>query len=180
MVESVEFVVIVMNYQLQEIMKVVGNMVVELLQGLTQKDRYTELMILIEIKANYYTYDSFFQTIDIAVQLTKSHLGYFEFRLCPQNNPLVPATQECLDQNLLELGDGSGQTKFIVDSWDDKFYNTTVKLPVGLTCRQCVLQWHYKTANSFGECEDGSFQMGCGDQEVFRACADVRIVVAEN
>jgi uncharacterized protein (DUF608 family) len=48
------------------------------------------------------------QTIDIAVQITANHLGWFEFRLCDNNNPKKAATPECLDKYLLQLADGSG------------------------------------------------------------------------
>ena len=38
------------------------------------------------------------QMIDVTVELTAAHKGYFEFRLCPWNNIHVPVTHECLDQ----------------------------------------------------------------------------------
>ncbi|KAL3228844.1 hypothetical protein MRX96_023745 [Rhipicephalus microplus] len=31
-----------------------------------------------------------------SVQLTANHRGFFEFRLCPVNNPKVAATDECM------------------------------------------------------------------------------------
>ena len=34
-----------------------------------------------------------------------------EFRLCAQNQPLVPTSQACLDRHLLERVDGAG-TRF--------------------------------------------------------------------
>ncbi|ROT79001.1 hypothetical protein C7M84_002280 [Penaeus vannamei] len=56
------------------------------------------------------------QELTIEVELTKSHLGYFEFRLCVNNDPSKIITDECLDQNLLEMADGSG-TKFYIESY---------------------------------------------------------------
>lgn len=46
-----------------------------------------------------------------------------------------------------------------------------------MTCTQCVLQWRYIAANSWGgPCPDGSREgLGCGPQEQFRACSDVAI-----
>ncbi|ODM99780.1 hypothetical protein Ocin01_06884 [Orchesella cincta] len=114
------------------------------------------------------------QIIEVQIDLTASHLGYFELRLCPQNNPLVPATQECLDQYVLELADGSG-TRYPIPTFDAQLHTYSVKLPEGVTCRQCVLQWHYNTGNSHGYCSDGAYKLGCGSQEVFRACADIAI-----
>lgn len=84
------------------------------------------------------------QVIDVEIDLTASHLGYFEFRLCPQNNPLVPATQSCLDKYVLPLADGSG-TRYPIPTFDKGLQRYQVKLPEGVTCEQCVLQWHYNT-----------------------------------
>ena len=50
-----------------------------------------------------------------------------------------------------------------------------VVLPAGLTCSQCVVQWTYFTGNTWGQCSNGTEGMGCGDQEMFRNCADVQI-----
>ena len=36
--------------------------------------------------------------VDVTVEITAAHLGYFEFRLCPWNNVHEPITHECLDQ----------------------------------------------------------------------------------
>lgn len=41
--------------------------------------------------------------ITIRVELTASHMGYFEFRVCPN----LAAKQECLDKHLLELIGGT-------------------------------------------------------------------------
>ena len=48
-------------------------------------------------------------------------------------------------------------------------------LPHGLSCSQCVVQWTYYTGNTWGVCSNGTEGMGCGDQEMFRNCADVMI-----
>ena len=50
-----------------------------------------------------------------------------------------------------------------------------VNLPHGLSCSQCVVQWTYYTGNTWGVCSNGTEGMGCGDQEMFRNCADVMI-----
>jgi len=114
------------------------------------------------------------QVIDVTVELTASHLGYFELKLCPHNNPLVPVEQSCLDQYPLELVDGSG-SRFYINDQAAKPYYYQVKLPQGVTCRQCVVQLHYNTGNSWGVSKDGESCMGCGAQETFRSCADVKI-----
>jgi len=58
-------------------------------------------------------------------------------------------------------------------------YSAKLKLPSGLTCKRCVLQWWYKTGNNWG-CDTKRCGMGRGDkQEVFVNCADVSITQTE-
>jgi hypothetical protein len=51
--------------------------------------------------------------VDVAVEITADHKGWFEFRICPNNNPTVPATEECMNRNLLAFTDGS--TRYSLD-----------------------------------------------------------------
>jgi len=111
--------------------------------------------------------------IEVAVQLTTNHRGFFTFRLCPNNNVNQDPTQECFDQYVLENGGGS--TRYPVVTWDLGYWNTTVHLPAGLVCEQCILQWTYTAGNDWGTCENGTQAVGCGPQETFRACADIAI-----
>ena len=41
------------------------------------------------------------QVIKVRVELTANHMGFFEFRLCPNNNAKKPASQMCLDENIM-------------------------------------------------------------------------------
>lgn len=111
--------------------------------------------------------------VQLGVELTANHMGFFEFRLCPHNQPHVPVTNECLDQNVLKRVDGSG-TRYYPGPGAKKFY-AKYRLPRGLTCTQCVMQWRYVAGNNWGVCENGTGMVGCGPQEQFRACADVTI-----
>lgn len=77
------------------------------------------------------------------MELTSSHLGYFEFRLCPKRSAEELVTQECLDNYLLRLSDGS--TRYQVPDYTATWYDMLVKLPDGLTCDHCVIQWYYTT-----------------------------------
>ncbi|CAG7720002.1 unnamed protein product [Allacma fusca] len=86
--------------------------------------------------------------------------------------PGAMETQECLDQNLLQLEDGS--TQFPIPAVSGHYY-PKVKLPSNLTCEHCVLQWHYRAGNNWGYCDDGRGAVGCGPQETFRACSDISI-----
>lgn len=79
---------------------------------------------------------------ETTVDVTTNHRGYFEFKLCPNNNPKKEATQECLDKHVLQEAYGTGTRYHIGDKGSG---NITLKLrlPEGLTCSQCVLQWTY-------------------------------------
>ncbi|XP_061198092.1 uncharacterized protein LOC133206178 [Saccostrea echinata] len=112
------------------------------------------------------------QIIDVKVKITASHLGYFEFRLCPNNNVHKPATQACLDQYVLHQP--SGSVRFM-EQGRPQIYSIKLKLPRGLTCSQCVLQWKYNAGNSYGVSSYGQTCKGCGQQEQFYGCADIAI-----
>ncbi|XP_052081951.1 uncharacterized protein LOC127719748 [Mytilus californianus] len=113
------------------------------------------------------------QVIDISVEITANHKGWFEFRLCPNNDVKKPATHACLDKYLLKLADGSGTRDHI----DTSVGMRTKKwiLPSGLTCTQCVLQWKYHVGNNWGVSPDGTGCVGCGAQEEFYGCSDIAI-----
>ncbi|GFY71506.1 chitin-binding type-4 domain-containing protein [Trichonephila inaurata madagascariensis] len=85
------------------------------------------------------------------------------------------STVDCfLDQHPVGLADGSGNRYFLKRGIKGNL-DIKLKLPNGLKCDRCVLQYHWKAANNWGICEDGKGRMGCGPQEYFRACADIRI-----
>ncbi|GFR85845.1 cell wall integrity and stress response component 4-like [Elysia marginata] len=113
------------------------------------------------------------QTIEVSVDLTKSHLGWFEFRLCPHNNPNRRVSQMCLDRNLLRL-EADGSTRYQVRSWASQVHTISLRLPPGVICTQCVLQWRYNAGNSWG-CDVTGCCLGCGRQEQFYGCADIAI-----
>ncbi|OWF42440.1 uncharacterized protein LOC110461062 [Mizuhopecten yessoensis] len=118
------------------------------------------------------------QTIDIGVEITANHFGFFEFRLCPNNDVHKVATQECLDKHLLTLDNAAG-TRYYLGGRRGTI-NLKAKLPEGLTCSQCVLQWRYKTGNSYGYAPNGTYCIGCGLQEMFYGCSDISISAGGN
>ncbi|PVD36382.1 hypothetical protein C0Q70_03364 [Pomacea canaliculata] len=105
------------------------------------------------------------QTIDVIVEVTANHLGWFEFKICPQNNPKMEATQECLDKHVLRLSDGSA-TRYYIGSQSGSI-PARVQLPQDITCSHCVLQWKWHHHHHHG--------LGYGPQEEFYGCADVAI-----
>ncbi|XP_064643969.1 uncharacterized protein LOC135497906 [Lineus longissimus] len=114
------------------------------------------------------------ETIDIEVELTANHLGWFEFKVCPNNDYTKAATQECLDKYPIFLPE-AGSNRMKIGSRRG-VYKIKGKLPEGLTCTQCVFQWIYNTGNSWGtDPQTGRGCLGCGNQEQFRGCADISI-----
>ena len=68
--------------------------------------------------------------------------GFYEFRLCENgDNP----TQACLDANLLFVED-SNSTRMSVPGQGLNMVH--VRLPAGVTCSHCLLQWRFKKGNS--------------------------------
>lgn len=78
----------------------------------------------------------------VQVEITVNHGGWFEFRLCPNNDVKKRATQECLDKYLLRQLDGS--TRVVVPEGLG-IVSIQLKLPQDLTCSQCVFQWKWNT-----------------------------------
>merc|ERR1712055_779969 len=67
------------------------------------------------------TYESG-SVITIGVDITASHAGHFEFKLCANNDVNKIATQECLDENFLDQADGVVRISLFLDKvksmWD--------------------------------------------------------------
>jgi hypothetical protein len=105
----------------------------------------------------------------VEAELTMSHKGFMEWRLCPQGE-----SQSCFDRHLLQLvGGGVGGSRLPVTGTGT--YRTQLRLPQGLTCSHCVLQWNYRAGNNWGDCGNGTKAVGCGPQETFRGCSDISI-----
>lgn len=119
------------------------------------------------------------QEIDIEIELTANHYGFFEISICPNNNPAQEATQECLDHFELKVIGSNGTRYYIPEDGKKKaIFRYQVVLPPYLTCTQCVLQWTYYTGNQWGECSNGTTAQGCGKSETFRNCADISITTS--
>lgn len=120
--------------------------------------------------------------LETTVELTTTHLGYFTFRLCPQTSNVREVSQECLNKYLLKvLGKRFNRDKYFIKvEKSSQVYVVNLRLPRNVTCDRCVLQWTYTTGNTWGSCNDGSYETGCGPQETFRGCADIRIYARES
>ncbi|XP_054706523.1 uncharacterized protein LOC129216337 [Uloborus diversus] len=114
------------------------------------------------------------QVIQTVVDITANHRGYFMFRVCPSKHPKKEVIQECLDKHVLKVVN-STSTKYYVENHGKSRVTLSLRLPKSLTCKHCVFQWTYTAGNNWGKCNNGSFALSCGQQETFRACADIAI-----
>ncbi|OQR70452.1 hypothetical protein BIW11_11631 [Tropilaelaps mercedesae] len=117
--------------------------------------------------------------ITAGVYLTANHLGHFEFRLCPE--PQRVRDESCFTEHSLDIVEGPwgnalprGTKRFDIGALQGMLA-FKLRLPHNVTCERCVLQWNYTGGNNWGVCPNGKGRLGCGPQEVFRACADISI-----
>jgi len=116
------------------------------------------------------------EEIQVTVKVTANHKGYFTFRLCRNNDIQQDPDQSCFEGagGLLQVAP-SGDYRFPVSTaMGNGAIEVSLRLPQW-ECDQCILQWTYTAGNSWGVCSDGSGGVGCGPQEHFRACADIRV-----
>ena len=87
-----------------------------------------------------------FQQIEVEVELTTNHWGWFELKLCPVNDKKVIETQKCMDKHPLYLVKNPRETKFYIppDSKKKDIFRYKVQLPPDVVCSQCVVQWTYR------------------------------------
>jgi hypothetical protein len=127
------------------------------------------------------------QQVDITLDLTANHRGFFSFALCPNNNPSTDPGPECFRQYRLQVVGGGNGGLIMPATAGTGIKRMTIKLPDGLTCSQCILQMTYTTGNNWGAgpqsaevqteacTRDRTGRLGCGPQETFRGCADICI-----
>lgn len=77
--------------------------------------------------------------MNVIVDVLSNIGGYFEFHLCPNDNVTSPITQECLDKYPLTI-EGYG-SRYVPDTAVK--HSLFLKIPDGVTCSQCVLQWKW-------------------------------------
>jgi len=114
------------------------------------------------------------EMMEVEIDLSANHRGSFTFKLCQNNNVRRDSHQRCFDRHTLKVYPEMTESFELPSEASQTFY-IQLKLPEGVTCKQCVLQWTYNTANSWGNCPNQTNAIGCGPQETFRACSDIRI-----
>ncbi|CAF0969077.1 unnamed protein product [Brachionus calyciflorus] len=119
------------------------------------------------------------ETIEVKAEITANHQGFMEYRICNVDKMANgEANQKCLNENLLR--DKSGRSRFAVRPGVLGNITSTIVLPKKMVCDHCVIQWRYHAANSWNTdpfTRKGC--VGCGPQEEFYGCADVKIVKSE-
>lgn len=81
--------------------------------------------------------------MNIRVELTANHNGYFTFALCSNYKN---TTQDCLDKNILKLMKPQDTSRYsdvrYYPKEGNKVYEMKYRLPK-ISCPHCVLQWRY-------------------------------------
>ena len=86
-----------------------------------------------------------FKVIDVIIDVVANHKGFFAFRLCPNNNPTKAPKADCFHHHPLKLA--NGRSFYFLDPEEEQRmgtrYELQLKLPDGLECWQCIIQWTY-------------------------------------
>lgn len=83
------------------------------------------------------------QDIPITVQLTYGQNGFFDFKLCAEDDATSHLDPNCYNRNIVTIS-GHGE-KYFITEMAPKYYNLTLQLPVNIKCNKCVLRWRYRT-----------------------------------
>jgi hypothetical protein len=73
------------------------------------------------------------------VDVTSAHKGFMEWRLCPDLSRADK--QSCFDEYLLKL---ANDERSQVHVGRNGRYVIVLRLPTGLKCNHCVMQWNYR------------------------------------
>ncbi|KAI1301946.1 Protein pygopus [Halotydeus destructor] len=110
--------------------------------------------------------------IDVVIDLVANHGGKFVFEMCWRNKFEKKETESCFEPLLL----ADGRKDFDLDPNAKLGLKViAVQLPRKKSCERCVLRWHWRSGNNWGECADGTTKVGCGPQETYRNCADIAV-----
>lgn len=107
------------------------------------------------------------EVIEVHVNVTRSHGGALEFKLCPNDDVNNPVSQRCLDQYPLDIVGKKSSQALVTAPYDGKqLISLRVQLPRDLVCEQCVLQMtnhaeQFKPQNiMFRNCADIAIESG--------------------
>lgn len=78
--------------------------------------------------------------IEVQVQITVNHMGYFYFDLCNLDEWRIE-DERCFQR--LQIGGGAYRGRWVLPSTESKVYSVPLQLPAGVSCKACVLRWTY-------------------------------------
>jgi hypothetical protein len=126
--------------------------------------------------------------ITIKLSFTANHQGRMSFGICDLPDDVSKSkehsltTQRCFDRNVLRRVDGKGVYSYLKGT--EEHVTVKYRLPKGLKCKHCIIQWRWITGNSC--CPSGTRREYCGPgvdtcfrytvPEEWFNCADIRIV----
>ena len=84
-----------------------------------------------------------FKVIEVIIDVVANHKGFFAFRLCPNNNPQKAPNAKCFSHFPLKLANGESFHFLEPTARMGTRVRLQVKLPDGLECWQCIIQWSY-------------------------------------
>lgn len=113
-------------------------------------------------------------SVDLMIEIVANHGGAFTFEMCWRGDWNTIETEECFEE-LQVSGKEEGETYQLDPASGTGLFSMSVDLPNNKTCDRCILRWHWRSANNWGVCDDGTERVGCGHQEVYRNCADVSV-----
>ncbi|XP_063696955.1 uncharacterized protein LOC134827969 [Culicoides brevitarsis] len=105
------------------------------------------------------------------VRVTANHKGKFWFELC--NMDLAKEeTESCFSTKLRTT---QGEEFWQLSSNESRVFDVDLRVPEEMTCQHCIFRWTWMTGNNWGDCGNGTSNVGCGNQETFRTCSDIAI-----
>jgi hypothetical protein len=128
-------------------------------------------------------------TIALKISFSANHQGRMQFSICdlpdkrmsPSQEKLF-TTQRCFDRNVLRRADNDGVYSFL--KGNEEKLTVKYKLPKGVKCKHCILQWHWTTGNSC--CPGNTPRKYCGPgvskcfqysvPEEWLNCSDISII----
>ena len=93
------------------------------------------------------------QTVDVTMQVQAVHKGWHEMRICNFSQSGVE-NEACFRENVVRFGNGETRVWDIDQGTGHMTFQ--IKLPDGLRCERCVLQWQWQADN-------GQFYRNCVD-----------------
>lgn len=79
----------------------------------------------------------------VEVRITANHKGYFYFRMCNLDK-YGGESDQCFNDIALLTADGEERHTIGLHLGN---HNVDLRLPAGVTCKHCVLQWTYVAGN---------------------------------